>query len=80
MTSIAARRPFWQRLVFALPVFGWILKDYHEGQDANIWYHIITVVSLWLISGLTFGIVGIAIPAVMAVPVMFLVLVLISRG
>lgn len=80
MTPLAARPPLWQRLIFAIPVLGWILKDVKNGQDANIWYHIITVISLWMISGLTFGIVGIAIPAVLMVPVIFTLLILISRG
>ncbi|MEP2783841.1 MAG: hypothetical protein ABJO67_03510 [Pseudoruegeria sp.] len=80
MATLTARPPFWQRLLFVIPVLGWILKDYHDGQDANIWYHLIIVVSLWMISGLTFGVVGIGLPAVMMVPVIFVILFLITLG
>ena len=75
-----ARRPLWVRLFFLIPVFGWIARDTAEiGQD-NLYYGLFLVVALWALSGLTFGIPGIVIPALAAVPVMFVVLLVITWG
>lgn len=76
----ADRRPLWQRLFFAVPVVGWIAHDLVHGDEDNIWYALVLVISLWAISGLTFGLPGLYVPAVVLVPIMFSVLLLITWG
>ncbi len=72
--------PFWQRLFFAIPVIGWVARDLFFGDKNNVWFALIGFVSLWLCSALTFGLPGLYLPALAMVPVMFVVLLLISKG
>ena len=72
--------PFAQRLLFAIPVIGWIAKDVLLGDKDNIWFALILFISLWMCSALTFGLPGLYIPAVAMVPLIFVVLVLITWG
>lgn len=72
--------PIWQRLFFAVPIIGWIARDLVYGDKDNIWYALALVVSLWAISGLTFGVPGLYVPALALVPIMFFVLLIITWG
>ncbi len=72
--------PLWQRLLLAVPVFGWIARDLLFGDKDNIWYALVMVVSLWIISGLTFGLPGLYVPAVALVPMIFATLLIITWG
>ncbi len=74
------RLPIWQRLLFSVPLFGWIARDAVQGKPEDWGYTAAAIVSMWGCSILLFGLPGLYIPALMMVPVMFLILVLISRG
>lgn len=73
-------RPLWLRVFYAVPVIGWMARDVMEGDRANLYFLLVTLVSLWGISTLTWGIPGFYIPALASVPVVFVVLLLITRG
>lgn len=72
--------PFWQRLFFKIPVLGWVARDLLFGDKNNIWFALIGFFSLWMSSALTFGLPGLYLPAVAMVPVVFLLLLLITKG
>ncbi|MDW3222868.1 MAG: hypothetical protein R8G34_08305 [Paracoccaceae bacterium] len=72
--------PLWQRMFFKIPVLGWIARDLLFGDKNNVWFAIIGFVSLWMSAALTFGLPGLYLPAVGLVPVMFLILLLITKG
>ena len=72
------RLPFWQRLFFAIPVFGWVAKDLVFGDRSNVWFALLGFVSLWLSCGLVFGPAGLALIALALVPIVFTVLILIT--
>lgn len=74
------QRPLWQRLFLAVPVIGWVARDLLYGDKDNIWYALVMVVSLWIISGMTFGLPGVYMPAVALVPIIFAILLLITWG
>ncbi|QBF32363.1 hypothetical protein [Thalassococcus sp. S3] len=74
------RRPLTHRLFFAIPVIGWMARDLIYGDKDNIWYALVAFISLWASSALVFGLPGLYIPAVMLVPVIWVVLLLITRG
>lgn len=78
VAAIPHRLPFWQRLFFAIPVIGWVAKDVLHGDRANVWFAVVLFVSLWLISTMTFGLPGLYIPAVLLVPVIFVLLICIT--
>lgn len=72
--------PLWQRMLFAVPVFGRISKEVAYGEEENFVYALATFVCAWGCSILLFGVPGLYLPAVALVPVIFLLLILISRG
>ncbi|WP_209504235.1 MULTISPECIES: hypothetical protein [unclassified Ruegeria] len=78
--EMPGRLPVWQRLFFAIPVFGWLARDAANAKAEDLYYTVGAVLSMWGCSAMVFGLPGLYIPALMMVPVMFLVLILISRG
>ncbi|MDA7965910.1 hypothetical protein [Ruegeria sp.] len=74
------RLPLWQRLFFAIPVFGWLARDAANGSAEDWYYTAGAIFSMWGCSALLFGLPGLYLPALAMVPVMFLILILISRG
>lgn len=78
--TLPERLPLWQRLLFAVPFVGRISKEVAYGETENFVYALVSLVSLWGCSILLFGIPGLYLPALALVPVMFLLLILISRG
>jgi hypothetical protein len=69
-----------RRLFFAIPVIGWIARDLMEGDEDNVWYLLVAFFSLWMIAGMTFGLPGFVVPALMLVPICALTLILITWG
>ncbi|MBK0329082.1 hypothetical protein I5535_17535 [Rhodobacteraceae bacterium F11138] len=74
------RLPFLQRLFFRIPVIGWVARDLAFGDKDNVWYALGGFVCLWLSLALIFGLPGLYLPALALVPVVFLTLLLITRG
>ena len=72
--------PRWQRLFFRIPVIGWIARDVMFGDKNNFWAALIAFISLWMCSALTFGLPGLYLPALALVPVVFGLLLLITKG
>ncbi|ARC89589.1 hypothetical protein [Rhodovulum sp. MB263] len=76
----AAETPRWLRIVYAVPLIGWILKDVNEGDADNIWYLLGGFGCLWIVSILQWGVLGLYLPAVVASWVCLGMLIWISRG
>jgi hypothetical protein len=79
-TTLPARPPFWLRLFYLVPVFGWIARDTAEKGEENLYYGAGLIVSLWGISVMLFGVPGLYIPALIMVPMVFALLLAISWG
>lgn len=69
-----------ERLLYAVPILGWMLKDVVHGDRDNIWYFLAAVLSLWIMAIMSFGFPALVVPVVLAVPAVFIVLVTITRG
>ncbi|MEM9778974.1 MAG: hypothetical protein AAF813_03595 [Pseudomonadota bacterium] len=65
-----------ERLLFAVPVLGWMLKDVAYGDPDNIWYFVATLVSCWIMSAMFFGLPGLVLPALVMAPLILVVLIL----
>ncbi|SDD94855.1 hypothetical protein [Ruegeria marina] len=72
--------PLGQRLLFAIPLLGRIAKEVAYGDKDNIYYAIAAGLSLWGCAIMLFGLPGLYLPALAMVPVMWIILILISRG
>lgn len=75
-----AERPLPLRIFLSIPVLGWIARDLLYGDKDNIWYLLVAVLSLWAIAIMTWGVPALYLPAVAAVPVVFVMLLWITRG
>ncbi|WP_424830923.1 hypothetical protein [Ruegeria sp.] len=78
--EMPGRLPIWQRLLFAIPLFGWLARDAAHGKPEDLFYTAAAIFSMWGCSIMVFGLPGLYIPALLMVPMMFLILILISRG
>ncbi len=74
MTAQPVRRP-----IHAVPVIGWVIRDIERDFD-SIWYLLAAVISLLVIAVVTWGVQVLSLVALAAVPVMFTILIRITRG
>lgn len=82
MTDISApttHRPPRRSLLAMIPVVGLIVRDIEREPD-SIWYLIVAVLSLVIVATATWGLAVLAMTALAMVPVMFTILVVITRG
>lgn len=81
MTDASTPRPsFIARTIYAVPIIGRMLREVVHGDKDNIYYFIVTILTLWLVAILTWGYAAFIVPLLFAVPSMFVVLVLITVG
>jgi len=74
-----ARPPLSLRLLYAVPLIGTIARDISKGVD-NVFYALVILVTLVVLAVDMWGMVALTMAALALVPVMFVVLILISRG
>ena len=68
------------RALFHVPLFGWLLKDAVLGRpSAAVWF-IFNLAAIWLLAVLWFGYPAIIIPALAAVAIFFVALIIITWG
>ncbi|QEE45240.1 hypothetical protein FVA81_11735 [Rhizobium sp. WL3] len=67
-------------LIYRVPLIGWILKEAMQGPTTAKVLFVVNLLMVWLLAILTFGYPAIIIPALAAVPAMFVVLILITKG
>lgn len=80
MTTTASTPSLFERIVFRVPVLGRMLREVVYGDKDNIYYFLFTVFTLWFLAIATWGYAAFIIPVLMAVPSMFMVLILITQG
>jgi hypothetical protein len=74
------RLPLSERMIYAIPLFGWMRKHLGYGDNDNIYWYIAAMVMLWILAIIAFGFPAVIIPALALVPTIFLALLLITRG
>lgn len=67
-------------LIYRVPLFGWMLKEAIHGPTTAKVLFVVNLLMVWLLAILAFGYPAIIIPALAAVPAMFVVLLLITKG
>jgi hypothetical protein len=71
--------PSLSRSLYAVPVFGWIARDIARGPD-NLWYALVILLTVLVLAVKTWGLVALALSALAAVPVMFMLLIALTQG
>jgi hypothetical protein len=75
-----ATRSLLLRMLFHVPLFGWLLKDAVLGRpSAAVWF-IFNLAAIWILAILFFGYPAIIIPALAAVAIVFVALIIITWG
>lgn len=74
------RLPLHERMIYAIPLIGWMLKDVVYGDSDNIYYFIASLVMGWILAIIAFGYPAVIIPALALVPTIFIALLIVSRG
>jgi hypothetical protein len=67
------------RRLHAVPVVGWIARDIAHDPD-SIWYALVILLTVLVLAVNTWGIMVLSLMALAMVPVMFVLLILITRG
>ena len=65
--------------MYRVPLFGWMLKEAVQGPITAKVLFVANLLMVWLLAILTFGYPAIIVPALAAVPAMFVVLLLITK-
>jgi hypothetical protein len=68
------------RSFYRVPVIGWIARDLIEGDADNVWYLLAAILCLWIMAIMTWGLPALYLPAVIAAPLVLLLLVVITFG
>ncbi|MFN3823120.1 MAG: hypothetical protein ACK4RN_03995 [Pseudorhodobacter sp.] len=79
MTHAPARPGPLLRVVHAIPFIGRIARDIARDQE-NIWYALVILLTILVLSVQTWGVVALSVAALSAVPVIFVLLILITLG
>jgi hypothetical protein len=65
--------------LYAFPVSGWIARDIARGPD-TIRYALVILLTVLVLAVKTWGLVALALTALAAVPVMFVLLIALTQG
>lgn len=68
------------KMTYHIPVFGWMLKEAVGGTATAKVLFVVNMLMLWLLAILQFGYPAIILPALVAVPTMFVILIAITKG
>ncbi|MFN3955527.1 MAG: hypothetical protein ACK4LQ_13825 [Pararhodobacter sp.] len=80
MTTLTHDHPMQASFVRRLPVLGPLARELAEGDDDFPLILIVALLSAWGCAFMLWGLPALVLPALVAAPLMMLVLVLITRG
>ena len=69
-----------RRGIYAVPVVGRITREVAEGDADNKWYLGVTLLTLWVLAGMTWGLPAVVFPFVALAPLCLIMLVALTRG
>lgn len=68
------------KVLYHVPLFGWMLREAAGGSETAKVLFLVNCALLWLLAAIFFGYPGIIIPALVAVPTIFTILIMITKG
>ncbi|KPF60191.1 hypothetical protein [Rhizobium sp. AAP116] len=68
------------QMIYRVPLFGWMLREAIYGPTTAKVLFVVNLLLVWLLAIVAFGYPAIILPALAAVPTMFVVLLLITKG
>lgn len=80
LTPIPPQASLFARVALSVPLIGWVARDVIYGAQENIYYALVIALAVWVLAIMKWGIIALMIPYLAAVPVMFTILIAISKG
>ncbi|MBB4062955.1 hypothetical protein [Gellertiella hungarica] len=68
------------KMLYHIPLLGWMLKEAASGSQTAQTLFVVNCALVWLLAAIFFGYPAIIIPALVAVPLIFVVLITITKG
>lgn len=68
------------RLFYWVPLIGWMLRDAFEGREGAVVWFLANLVMLWVLAVMFFSYPAVIIPAIAAVPIVFVILIGLTAG
>lgn len=78
LTPIPPATPLYKRAFFAIPLVGWLARDVLYGDHDNIYYLLVIIATLIIVSVATWGLPALVLMAVFAVPIYFVFLIIVA--
>ncbi|MFC2969315.1 hypothetical protein [Acidimangrovimonas pyrenivorans] len=69
-----------KRSFFMIPVLGWIARDIATKGEENFWYALVVFLTAVTLATMTYGPMALTMTALVAVPIMFVILIRITLG
>lgn len=79
ITNARPQHSILTRALRALPVIGWIARDMSKGVD-NVFYALMILLTAVVLAVQVWGLVALVMTALVAVPVMFVILIRLTIG
>jgi len=79
LTPIPPHTPRLQRVALSIPLVGWFARDVLFGDEDNIYYLLVILMTLLILSVMTWGLPALVMTALGMVPVCFTMIFIMSR-
>jgi len=78
LTPIPPAMPFYKRAFFAIPVVGWLARDVLYGDHDNIYYLLVIIATLLIVSFSIWGLPALVLIALFIVPFYFAFMIVVA--
>ena len=78
LTPIPPAMPFYKRAFFAIPVVGWLARDVLYGDHDNIYYLLVIIATLLIVSFSIWGLPALVLIALFIVPFYFVFMIVVA--
>jgi hypothetical protein len=79
LTPIPPAQPWYAKAFYNLPLIGWLARDIAFGDSDNIWYFLVIVLTVLVLSVATWGLPALVLIALAYVPVHMGLMVILAR-
>lgn len=78
LTDLPPSLPWYARLFYKLPVIGWLARDVAFGDEENIYYFLVILLTVVVLATATWGLPALVMTALAYVPIHFALMIMIS--
>jgi len=79
LTPVPPAQLWYARAFYKLPVIGWLARDLAFGDSDNVWYFLVILLTVLVLSVATWGLPALVVIALTYVPVHMALMVILAR-